>query len=125
MSTFTDRLYSSWLRVNGQSRRFRGMGRSPMGAKRNAGRGTRRASSRPHKPTNARTTPSASPQLPPVRGRSRRAQLEPIRVLKNRYWLFAPAPCPRLTHRSLIMWTTRSDIFLSVNEDYSMENKTK
>ena len=70
MSAFTDRLYSSWLRVNGQSRRLPGYGAQPHGseAKRREGYPTGQLS-----PAQAHQRPN-NPQRIPTAAAGTRAQ---------------------------------------------------
>lgn len=125
MSAFTDRLYASWLGVNGRARRSPGYGAQPHGseAKRPEGYPSgllspAKAHPSPHNPgsqhaTDARTW--AQPSRPAAAHSRPEKPVLDVRV----------SALPSINSPGADYVDNSHPSFLFVNEDYSVENHTK
>lgn len=123
MSTFTDRLYSSWLGINGRTPRLPGYGAQPHGseAKRREGYPT-------GQPTPAKTHPSPhNPGSPPATDARTRAQpscpTDAHSCPEKPVLAVRASALPSISSPAFDYVDNLPALFLIVNEDYSVENQ--
>jgi len=123
MSAFTDRLYSSWLGINGRTPRLPGYGAQPHGseAKRREGYPTgqptpAKAHQGPHNPQRITTTPAAGTRAQPSYPTNAHSRPEkPVLAVRA-------SALPSISSPESDYVDNAPVSFLIVNEDYSVEN---